>query len=306
MVLPGHPDLTPWSTQPLNELAGAVALGATQTRTVTKARPANRTAAPALPEAQYGGELFESASRYLRGVASSSGRARLRHTVRPRGFAASARLFAKLEHLTVSPTDSPSGRAIRAYLEERRYGIPTHRVAQGVLVVPHSSQVYLRGRHKQAVRTNLHRARHERLSCAQLVSLSEREAFANLTDPGFTDSWERELLVGRSECERWAVYDAESQPIGLSAVSVDSDVALIWSLVCRGHSGRWLLHTEIVSEMAKRGVRYLLVATQMTPVLPPGLQYFQRLLGHQVAHLNLRAHREPAAAIAMTRLSLIM
>ena len=50
---------------------------------------------------------------------------------------------------------------------------------------------------------------------------------------------ERELLVGRSECERWAVYDAESQPIGLSAVSVDSDVALIWvDAVCRGHSGR--------------------------------------------------------------------
>ena len=228
MVLPGHSDLTPSSTEPVNELAGAGALRVNRTRTVTETRRAARTATPALPEAQYGGELFETASRYLRGVASSSGRARLRHTVRPQGFAASARLIAKLERLTVSPTDSPSGRAIRAYLEKRRYGIPTHRVAQGVLVVPHSIDVYLGGRHKQAVRTNLHRARDERLSCAQLASFSERAAL--LTNLGFTESWQRELLVGRSECEWWAVFDAESKPIGLGILSVDSNVALIWSL----------------------------------------------------------------------------
>ena len=272
----------------LQEIAGAVPLGATRTRAAINARRAARTAAPAFPEAQYGGELFETASRYLRGVAPSAGRARLLHTVRPRGLVASARLVAKLERLTVSPTDSPSGRAIRAYLEERRYGIPTHRVAQGVLVVPRSSQVYLRGRHKQAVRTNLHRARDERLSCGQLASFPERKAFANLIDPGITDPWERKLVIERPESTWWAVFDAEARPIGLGVVSVDSEVALIWSLVCRGHSGRWLLHTEIVNEMAKCGVTCLLVAARMAPVLDPGLQYFQRLLGYQVAHLKLR------------------
>jgi hypothetical protein len=264
---------------------GAAALGAT--RTLISARRTARTSAPASPEAQYGGELFETASRYLRDVTSSSGHTRLRHTVRPRGLAASARLVSKLERLTVSPTDSPSGRAIRAYLEERRYGIPKHRVAQGVLVVPCSSQAYLRGHHRQAVRTNLHRARDARLSCGQL-DFSEREAVVNLIDPGLTDSWERKLLLARPESAWWAVFDAEDEPIGLAVVSVDSEVALIWSLVCRGHSGRWLLHTEIVSEMTKRGVKCLLVAAGMAPVLQPGLQYFQRLLGYQVAHLKLR------------------
>jgi hypothetical protein len=272
----------------LNEVAGAVPLGATRTRTVIRARRAARAAARASPEAQYGGELFEAASSYMQGVAPSSGRSRLRHTVRPRGLAASARLFAKLEHVTVSPTDSASGRAIRAYLEERKYGIPTHRLAQGVLVVPRSSQAYLRGRRRQAVRTNLHRARDERLSCSQLASFQEREAFADLIDPGVTDSWERKLLIGRPECTWWAVLDGESRPLGLGVVSVDSQVALIWSLVCRGRSGRWLLHTEIVNEMAKLGVTYLLVAARMAPVLEPGLQYFQRLLGYQVAHVKLR------------------
>jgi hypothetical protein len=268
----------------------AIAVETTPTRALINAHGAAGGAAQASPRTQYGGELFEAASGYLRGVDASSGPARLRHAVRPRGVAASARLLAKLERLTVSPTDSPSGRAIRAYLEERRYGIPTHRVAQGVLVVPHSSQVYLRGRHRQAVRTNLHRARDERLSCGRLAILPDREAFANLIDPGFTDSRERDLLIGglALACSCWAVFDADSQPIGLGAVSVDSDVALIWSLVCRGHSGRWLLHTEIVSELAKRGVSFLLVATRMTPVLEPGLQYFQRLLGYRVAHLRLR------------------
>jgi hypothetical protein len=270
---------------------GATARGAT-TRgarpSVINARRIARTAVPSSPETQYGGELFETASRHLHGVASSSGGARLRHIVRPRGLAASARLVARLERLTVSPTDSPSGRAIRAYLEERRFGIPKHRVAQGVLVVPSSREAYLRGHHKQAVRTNLHRAADARLSCGQLEGFAEREALVDLIDPGLTESWERKLLIGRPESEWWAVFDAEGQPIGLAVVSVDSEVALIWSLVCRGHSGRWLLHTEIVSELAKRGVTSLLVAAGMAPVMQPGLQYFQRLLGYQVAHLKLR------------------
>jgi hypothetical protein len=96
------------------------------------------------------------------------------------------------------------------------------------------------------------------------------------------------LVSDRTITGRWAVFDAEGRPIGLGVVSVDSEVALIWSLVCRGHSGRWLLHTEIVDEMAKRGVTCLLVAARMAPVLDPGLQYFQRLLGYRVAHLTLR------------------
>jgi hypothetical protein len=268
-----------------------IALLAVRARSViTARRAAESPAPPPSPETQYGGELFERASNYWRGVSASSGRRRLLRAFQPRGFAASVRLLAKLEHMTVSPTESPSGRAIRAYLEEHRYGVPKNRVAQGVLVVPNSKEMYLRGHHKQALRTNLHRAHDEQLSCRQLASLPEREAFADLIDPNFAASWERDLLVGgrAPACMCWAVSDGEGQPIGLGAVSVDSEVALIWSLVCRGHSGRWLLHTEIVSDMARCGVKCLLVATKIAPALQPGLQYFQRLLGYQVTHLELR------------------
>jgi len=270
----------------LHEFASVVVAGATRTRINIEARVAARSASTAT-EAQYGGELFEAASRYLQDVASNTGRARFRHTVRPRGFTASVRLVAKLERLTVSPTESPSGRAIRAYLEARRYGIPTHRIAQGVLVVPRSSQVYLRGRHKQAVRTNLHRAWDERLSCGQVTSFSERVEFADLIDPERADWWRR-LLMEHPESAWWAVFDAERRPIGLGVVSVDSQVALIWALVSRNHLATWLLHTEIVGEMATRGVTCVLVRARTAPVLEPGLQYFQRLLGYQVAHLKLR------------------
>jgi hypothetical protein len=258
-----------------------------RTRVFIDARAA-RTASPA-PEAQYGGDLFETASRYLAGVASNSGRARFRHAIRPRGFTASVRLVATLEHLTVSPTDSLSGRAIRAHLEERRYGVPKNRVAQGVLIVPRSRQVYLRRRRKQAVRTNLHRAQEERLTGAHLSSLPERKAFTDLIQSELGDPWwERKLLIDRPEAEWWAVFEAENQPAGLAVVSVDSEVALIWSLLCRSHRARWLLHTEIGTELANRGGPCLLVVTRMAPVLDPGLQYFQRRLGYQVAHLKLR------------------
>ena len=126
------------------------------------------------------------------------------------------------------------------------------------------------------------------MTCAYIARFAEREAVVNLFAPGRLDSWERRLLIGRPESAWWAVFDAKGQPIGLAIASIDSEVALIWSLMCRGQSGRWLLHTEIVSEMAKRGVPYLFVAAGMAPVLQPGLQYFQRLLGYQVAHLKLR------------------
>ena len=157
-----------------------------------------------------------------------------------------------------------------------------------MLIVPRSSQLYLRGRQRQAVRTNLRRARDAGLTCAYIARFAEREAVVNLFAAGRLDSWERKLLIGRPESSWWAVFDAKGQPIGLAMASIDSEVALIWSLMCRGQSGRWLLHTEIVSEMAKRGVTYLLVATKPAPFLQPGTQYFQRLLGYQVAHLELR------------------
>ena len=112
-----------------------------------------------------------------------------------------------------------------------------------------------------------------------MVDLIEQES---------TDSWERDLLIGHPESVWWAVYDAGRRPVGLAVVTVDSEVALIWSLACRAPSGRWLLHTELVAEMAERGVECLLVATKMAPALQPGLQHFQRLLGYQVAHLKLQ------------------
>ena len=237
-----------------------------------------------------GGEPSETASRYLRGVASSSGRARLRHTVWPRGFAASVRLVAKLERLTVSPTDSPSGRGLRAHLEERRYGIPSIGSRRARWSAANSSQVYLRGRHKQAVRTNLHRAREQRLQPSSPAQLPGARGVDQPDRPGdLTDSWERKLLIGRPESAWWAVFDAEGPADRTRVVSPDSGRgADLERLVCRGHSGRWLLHTEIVSEMAKRGVTCLLVAAGMAPVMPPGQQYFQRLLGYKVAHLKLR------------------
>jgi hypothetical protein len=126
------------------------------------------------------------------------------------------------------------------------------------------------------------------LTCAHLARFAEREAVVNLFTPGPNDSWDRKLLIGRPEFEWWAVFDAEGQPIGIAMVSIDSEVALIWELTCRGQLGRWLLHTEIVSEMANRGVTCLLVEGRTAPLLQPGLQYFQRLLGYQVAHLKLR------------------
>src|ERR1700691_290963 len=53
----------------------------------------------------------------------------------------------------------PSGERIRAHLQLRRWGLPRFRLAQGVLHLPTDFATYMRGRRRQALRTNVSRAR---------------------------------------------------------------------------------------------------------------------------------------------------
>ena len=204
------------------------------------------------------------------------------------GVVASATLLARLPRTSVALTDSASGRAIRAHLTERRYGIPRYRIAQGVLPIPESIDAYLRGRHRQAVRTNLGHARALGIRCVPLTDVSQRRAYAPLVDPDLTDPWKREQLLTRSEACCWIALDADEQPVGLAVVSIDDEAAILWSLTGRDSPARWLLHTQIVDTLATAGVRQLVVNARMAPLLPPGIQYFQRLLGYRVAHVRLR------------------
>jgi hypothetical protein len=182
-------------------------------------------------------------------------------------------------------TDGASGRAIASYLSERRFGIRTHLIAQGVLDLPSTFAEYRRGRHRQAMRTNLTRATEQGYSCRRLEALEDRHAYVDLVDPEVADAWRREQVLAKPEADCWIALDANGSPVGLAVVGIDTETAMIWWLAATEHLPRWLLHAVVIEALIESGVRVVLVAARMAPVLPSGQRYFQRLLGYHVAHL---------------------
>jgi hypothetical protein len=264
----------------------------TEVRTRNMERPTNASKARSFDQLQYGRDTFAASSEFLRRVRlAPSVASRLRCLADGKGLAASVTLFVGLPRLSISRSSSPSGREIGAHLRRTRWGIPQSRLAQGVLVVPPTRQEYLRGRSRQAVRTNIRHAESLGLTCRRLTSPSERRRVAEYMvgqrpqSEETADAYRRNL--DRPGGEWWMVGVPDQAPRGLAVLSLDSEVAMLWSLVCLDHPAKWLLHTHIVGELGTAGVRHLLTSSRMAPVMDPRDQYFQRLLGYRVAHISL-------------------
>ena len=58
-------------------------------------------------------------------------------------------------------------------------------------------------------------------------------------------------------------------------------------LVGASYPVRYALHTELVLALVGLDVQYLFARTESALLLPPGLQYMQRLLGYCVVNLRL-------------------
>ncbi len=229
------------------------------------------------PHVAYRDETFDAANGFVR---------RLRRRGRPaeprgrrsgaRGAWSLALVLARLPHLTLTPSTSPGGRAIADYLRSRRYGVPVNRLAQTVLPIPPTVEDYLRGRRRQAVRTNIRRAREAGVTCRPLRIGDECALLGVpvelISHPG--DAW-------------WGAFDARGRTLALAIVSLDGEWAMLNALKSRSHLARYLLHTEIVSFLAASGVRRLLVNGGAGLVLDDGLRYFQRRLGYEVVHVRL-------------------
>src|SRR5215211_716615 len=114
----------------------------------------------------YGSSEFQAASELVREMSlrrseqrDSYGKLIARLLTRPVNAARTARTVARLPTLTVSVSDSPTGRVIRKELNRRALGVPTGRLARACLILPDDGRAYLRGKSRQALRTNLSRAR---------------------------------------------------------------------------------------------------------------------------------------------------
>jgi hypothetical protein len=189
-----------------------------------------------------------------------------------------------LPSTTVRLSDSPAGLTIAEHLSLTRWGIPRFRLAQGVLCLPSDFASYLSGRRRQAVRTNIRRARDLGMDCHSAM----------------LEDWVRpgEQLAHEAPVEHWLATSSDGATVGEAWLTVDDECALLHCLTCSERYARWLLHTAIVERLCAAGCRLLLTNSFDVPLMAPGLQYFQRLLGYSVSRVRLDTN---AGTVAVRR-----
>ncbi len=190
----------------------------------------------------------------------------------------------RLPSTTIRLTESAAGHTIGEHFAIRDGNRWRYRGAQGVLPLPAEYSQYLRGRHRQAVRTNLRHARRAGLS----VKFRTEDGW----EPGSDDS--RAVHLTPAPIERWSVFNADGALIAHAILSVDEDVALLHGLVSYSAHDfthpRWLLHAAIVERLCGN-CTVLVTNSDDAYLIDAGNQHFQRLLGYEIMRLKLSRSR---------------
>ena len=201
------------------------------------------------------------------------------------------RFLFSLPRTTVDLSDAPTGLAIAEHLSLTRWGIPRFRLAQGVLHLPSDFTTYLRGHKRQAVRTNIRRARDLGIECH------------SSTVPAWTRPEEK--LTHAAPVEHWWATSADERTVGEAWLTVDDECALLHSMSCNERYARWLLHTMIVERLCAARCRLLLTNSFDAPLMSPGQQYFQRLLGYSIERVRPQLSSGTQATPRRTSLALM-
>lgn len=264
------------------------------------------------PRSGYGGSWFLAAS----GLPLDGGLLRPRRladllgmaVLRPGRATALIALLFSTRSERVALSTSVAGRALNAYFSERSSGLfPQNRLCRGVLLLPDHHSDYLRGRRRQALRTNLRKAEAAGIRCEAITdpdrALGEiteiiKGRRVQLTEDELTilAGW-AEMLSG-PEMTFVVARDPRGRPLAVMAAVIDDAVCLIWVAVACSHEARWALHDHLVRILITRGVRYLLAeggGAFGALGLEANVHHYQRLLGYELRHLKPRTIRRDAA-----------
>ena len=245
---------------------------------------------------RYTSPAFAEASRFVSGAGEppTPGRAAAAVLRDPRAAVATAALIARLPTVEVPLSHRPDGLAIRAVLEHRRLVVPSGRLARAVLRVPATVDDYLRGRSRQAVRTNVGHARGRGVTCRSVDDVAERVRLALdiVGDRSFAEHITREWLdrvLGSGEM--LLAEAADGTPLVFTSLVVDVRCAYLRAFMAsQDHDdatlARYLLHLHAVTELAKAGVTHLLGDCALR--VPPGARHFQHLAGFTAANVRVR------------------
>jgi hypothetical protein len=210
------------------------------------------------------------------------------------------------EHIDLSR--KPAGQALDDYFSQRSLGvIPRKRFCRGVLLLPDDHAAYLRGRRRQALRTNLRRAAAVGIRCEvvrdrgradeEIVGVLRRQ-WSSLTDADLQYRLnEVSASLARSDVTLTVARDEHGHPVAMATTLIDDKVGLIKHAVATSHESRWALHDHIVRILIARRVRYLLVdggGPFGALGFGKNVQQYQRLLGYELRHVvPVRTRRAP-------------
>ena len=249
-------------------------------------------------------QAMERAVEYVAAVRGATGAgARLRAAASRPGVRAVLSLLTELPVVEAPLSTTASGEELRSWFRPDRR-LPFDRVPVALLRLPATQEEYLRGRPRQALRTNINRARQAGLSSAVVpVGPELRRSVEHVARLRGQDPATLVRTEGREHLDRQfvVVHDAAGDPVALSEALVDGDWAGLGALVIAlGHTDnqvmRYLLHAGTVAGLIAQGVGALTVAGSML-FTSPGTRYFQRRTGFQPVWLRPVVRREAPAAV---------
>ncbi|MCD2196245.1 hypothetical protein LQ327_22990 [Actinomycetospora endophytica] len=198
--------------------------------------------------------------------------------------------LADLPHVPVTVPDTEGGRRLAAKYAGRNQGVPRD-LAVSVLRLPEKPEDYLRGRSKQALRTNSRRAREQGVTCRAVDPVESVARLAKVVP----ERWWDDIVPGaRADleaglCTGWIAEAADGATEVLALTSGAGPLArldLMLTAPDRDGDSRYLLSAHVVTELAAAGTRLLAVDGALT--LAPGLRHFQHLLGFGQATLDVQ------------------
>jgi hypothetical protein len=199
----------------------------------------------------------------------------------------------------VALSETSTGQALREYFSQRSLGVlPRKRFFRGVLLLPTDHAEYIRGRRRQALRTNLQRAATAGIQCDVVndprcagddISDVLRRQWSFLPDADLQGRLrDISAFVTRSDATVVIARDDGGQPLAMVAALIDDSICMIKHAVATSHEARWALHDYLVRFLIARRVRCLLVdggGPFGALGIGHNVQHYQHLLGYELRHV---------------------
>ena len=186
--------------------------------------------------------------------------------------------------ITLQLSDTEGGHAIRQHLNSRTLW-RRKASALAVLVLPDNHAEYLRGKHRQALRTNAARANRLGFSTRKITAEQLRTITADLVAQGRQFEWLNLLMAQPiiDGMEHWVAENSRGEVVTIAQLQVDGQVAWIRYFVSstdtRNSGIRYKLSSDIFSYLIDAGVRYAIAGSVNDT--RPGINYYLERLGFE-------------------------